>query len=173
MIDVRQVDSSQIAAWCRDALPRYLTPDVSNYAKGRLRCWLGEEPPLGRGDSKPGVPVDDATWANLERWIEWRFDYCLVTFSGDPPVGILPHRDASFCGFEGMGWNISGTCRFSYWMGRESFGRSPDLKNYTPEHPPTHVVEMTPGTLVRFCVKNLHSAGPSRNRWGMNFWRVK
>lgn len=173
MIEVRHVDSTEIAVWCCRYLRPYLTPDVSNYARGRQRCWLGDEPPLGKGSSKPGVPVDDATWSVLERWIEWRFDYCLVTFSGNDGIGILPHRDASFANYEGVGWNLSGQCCFRYWEERISFGRSLAVRRFGPDDPPTCTVEMVPGTLVRFNTKNLHSASPTDSRWGMNFWRAK
>ncbi len=174
MIETRHVNSTAIAAWCESYLKPRLAPDVSSYSRGRLRCWLGDEPHLGgRYPPSPGVEVDDATWEALERWVEWRFDYCLVTWSGPDAAGILPHRDASTLGYEVIGWNLTGTSTFHYWQGRQTFGRTPDIKGYRPSDPPTHVIRMEPGTLVRFNAKNYHSADPSPNRWGMNFWRAK
>jgi hypothetical protein len=174
VIRVSHVPAGTLHLWCEQHLRGRLRPDVSGYARGRLRCWLGEEPHLGAGRSRPGVEVDAATWERLEGWIGWRFDYCLVTYSGtETAAGILPHRDAAYADYEAVGWNLSGFATFRYWEGRKGLGRMPDVEGYSENDLPTHTVEMTPGTLVHFNSKNLHACQPSVDRWAMNFWRAK
>lgn len=108
--------------WLRDQVRPHLKPDVSGYARGRLRAWLEVEPSLTNPVThRPGLPVGSSTdglaacrFLQLKRrqspgftldalatLIDWRFDYCLVTFSGDEqPIGITPHRDARYADFE-------------------------------------------------------------------------
>jgi len=152
----------------------YMTPDVSSYARGRLRAWLKYEPSLFAPIVlKPAVPVPDQVWIGLQKLIGWDFNYCLATFSGkDEPTGILPHRDAAYADYEAYGLNVTETCEFKYWMGRESFGSVPDTHGYNPEKDlPTHVLNLVPGQLIRFNCKNIHQAIPSSNRWNLNFWK--
>lgn len=176
MIELIQgIDTSRILSWLeKDIAPR-LTPDKSNYAKNRMRAWLRTEPPLGNTQPfRPGIPMSDPMWARLQEIVSWKFDYCLVTYSGmTEAIGITPHRDASYADWEALGLNVSGTCRFSYWNDRLSFGRGPSSETCPFPGNPSNVIDLVPGDLVRFNCKNVHSAEPSANRWNMNFWKKK
>lgn len=177
MIEVyREIPNPEkLARWLETTIRPALTPDVSNYAKGRLRVWLGPEPFLSNPKkTKPGLQVGEKFLARLEELIEWEFEFCLVTYSGDEnPIGIDPHRDAGFADFEARSVHVSGECRFDYWMGRESFGAGPNLKHYTAEDSPTHSLLLQPGQVTKFNCKNLHAASPGVRRWNINFWRGK
>lgn len=169
---VRQVDPGPIQAWLETYIRPSLTPDVSNYAKGRLRCWLGWEPMLyAPFTSKPAVPTRDETWLWLQDALSIRFDYCLVTWSGPDATGILPHRDAGYADYEAWGWHVNGDCRFDYWNDRQSFYAAMSSGEAPSDGPPTHQLGLRPGDLVRFNCKNTHAATPSVGRWNLNFWR--
>lgn len=169
------VTVERLHKWLERHVRPALTPDVSNYAKGRQRCWLGVEPPLGPTQPfRKGLEIPEDRWHRLQELIDWQFDYCLVTYSGDVvPVGITPHRDASYADYEAYGLNVVGTCRFSYWEDRMGFGYTQKRSGIKYDDPPSHVVDLTPGQVTRFNCKNLHAAEPSPQRWGMNFWRAK
>lgn len=153
----------------------HLSPDHSNYSKGRLRAWLGVEPPLIQTmDYKAGVPAAQEHYDLLKDCLDWDFNFCLCTWSGDvDPVGILPHRDSGFASYEAHSLNITGTCTFNYWNGRNSFGKAADTHWYSTNDAPTHTLQLIPGTHARFNCKNLHQAIPSAKRWNINFWRQK
>lgn len=177
-----------IEAWLEGTVRPALTPDVSNYAKGRLRVWLCREPMLfAPFNVVPAFPVADNIMARLAELIEWRFDFCLVTYSGDAqPVGITPHYDAGYAAFEARSIHVSGECRFDYWMDRPEVGPCKgrdlftlDRKTYTVLGPdgkpadPTASVRLVPGEVTTFNCKNPHSATPGPRRWNINFWRAK
>lgn len=169
------IETIAIEKWLVKSITPHLRPDVSNYAKGRMRAWLRTEPPLStKQQTKSGIEVSDKIWNRLQEIINWSFDYCLVTYSGNEvAIGISPHRDSSFAAYEAMGLNVSGTCRFSYWNERNGFDATKPTNKFPVEGPPSHVVELKPGDLVRFNCKNVHAAEPSTNRWNMNFWKRK
>jgi hypothetical protein len=176
VIELRQgIETRGILAWLEKSVFNHLTHDVSSYARGRNRAWLRIEPPLGPTQSyREGLFVSDPIWYRLQEIINWEFDYCLVTFSGrEIPIGIAPHRDSSYADFEAYGLNVSGNCKFSYWNDRESFSSSPSTGKFPLPGPPSHVLNLLPGDLVRFNCKNVHAAEPSINRWNMNFWKKK
>lgn len=174
---VKNVDGSRVVTWLETNIKPKLTPDVSNYARGRQRAWLGIEPTLTSPTRHlQGVAVATEYLDRLANLIGWRFDYCLATYSGDGEegVGITPHRDASYADYEAWGWNLCGTAEMRYWMGRECFGRGPTVKEHDPrQDPPTDVLQLQPGDVLRFNCKNLHAAYPSPRRWNLNFWRRK
>ncbi len=173
---VKQCDGSRVVAWLNEKIRPLLSRDVSNYAKGRLRTWLGTEPTLTSPTRLlKGSPIPDSHLQRLRDLVGWQFAYCLVTYSGDDSIGIGidPHRDASYADYEAWGWSLSGQCQFRYWEGRQSFGYSPELVKYTANDPPTHEIVIEAGDIVRFNCKNLHSANPSPGRWNLNFWRAK
>jgi hypothetical protein len=167
----------KMAAWLGRTIRPQLTPDVSRYARGRLRAWLQTEPTLTKPwRDLPGIPVGDKVMGALAERIGWEFDYCLVTYSGDGDAGtgIHPHRDASYADYEAYGLHLTGECRFDYWMGRPSYGFSPETRNLNPlQDEPTHRLILQPGDVVRFNCKNIHSATPGPARWNINFWRRK
>lgn len=165
----------RIANWLESIVRPHLSQDVSNYAKGRLRCWLNVEPHLGtRGGTKPGLPVHQSIINRMAELIDWQFDYCLVTYSGDQEaIGIDPHRDAGYADYEAYGLTVSGESLFRYWEGREAFGYAPETNRLTANDPSTHQIVVKPGMVTRFNCKNIHSAEPGTGRWGLNFWRAK
>lgn len=166
---------NKIENWLETYIRKYLKPDVSNYAKGRLRTWLNKEPSLSSPTKiYEGTQVNEKVLKRLAELIEWDFDFCLVTYSGDDAIGISPHRDASYADYEAYALHISGECKFDYWMGREEFGKSPNKKEFNIKaEEPTHSLILSPGDLVHFNCKNVHAASPSARRWNANFWRSK
>ncbi len=168
-------NADRIVTWLDRTVRPELRPDVSNYARGRLRCWLGVEPPLSSSQrERPGFDAGQAVLDRLAELIEWDFDFALVTYSGDDrAIGIGPHRDAGYADFEGRGVSLNGECRFRHWDDWAGLGRSRRLANSTSEDPPTTVLDMQPGQVIAFNVKDLHAADPGPGRWGINFWRRK
>ncbi len=158
-------NAEQITAWLERSIRPHLRTDVSSYARGRLRAWLGKEPTLTSPTRLlPGTPVDTRILHRLEELIGWRFDYCLATYSGDQnATGISPHRDASFADFEAYGLHLSGECRFDYWEARDANANKPASTS----------LFLQPGQLLRFNCKHLHAATPGLQRWNLNFWRTK
>lgn len=154
-----------VEKWLESTVRPALRPDVSNYAKGRLRCWLNNEPTLSSPTRiLPGFEVRDEIISRLAELIEWDFDFCLVTYSGDEtPIGISPHRDAAFANFDAMSLNVSGECRFDYWEDRGASKKTG----------PSHSLILTPGDVTAFNCKHLHAATPGPKRWNLNFWRAK
>lgn len=173
MIEVYgRVDPALVIAYLEAHVRPHLTPDKSSYAPGRLRAWLGVEPSLHPAfPMKLALPVSDETWTWFEAAIGWRFDYALVTYSGDEASGvkgIAPHRDAAYASPLARGWHLSGSCTFSYWPERGGFGGG------TSAEPRSRMnIELQPGDLWQFDCKNLHAAAPSPGRWAMNFWKAK
>jgi hypothetical protein len=176
-----------IAKWLEQVVRKALRPDVSNYAKGRLRAWLGEEPMLfAPFDSRPATPVSAKVVARLKELIEWDYDFCLVTYSGDEvAVGIAPHMDAGYADFEARSIHVTGECLFQYWQNRESFGRAPVTGGFHLDRQtghvlkdgavaqPTHNLLLPVGAVTRFNCKDPHAAAPGVKRWNLNFWRRK
>jgi len=176
MIEVfKQIpEHARIADWLRTYVVPHMTPDVSNYAKGRMRVWLGQEPSLSaQPTNKPGLPLSSEARAGLVKLLGWGFDYALVTNSAADATGILPHRDAGFADYEALGFNVCGTCTFKYWNSRQCFGRGPVTIELSPFDPPTHVLTLNPGDVIRFNCKNLHAAYPNPDRLCINFWKRK
>jgi hypothetical protein len=164
----------RVVAWLEQELRSQLKPDVSNYARGRLRAWLRTEPTLTNPTRElPGVEVSDQVLGRLAELIEWDFDYCLVTNSGARAAGISPHRDAAFTGWEGRGLHLSGECLFTYWCDRQLVDGPGPRANLNSEAEPTQSLVLLPGQCTRFNVKNLHAAEPGPDRWALNFWRRK
>lgn len=106
--------------------------------------------------------MSDADWLTLQGWLDFPADYILVTCSGEAGAGIGPHRDAAYCGSEGVLWNVAGTCTFRYWPHRDAV-----------EHETCETVELAPGSMIRFNAKHLHAAAPSPHRWAVAAWRAK
>lgn len=178
MIEIARTlpNPDKIMTWLEKTVRSHLTPDVSNYAKGRLRVWLGQEPSLSSPTThKPGLDVDPRILDRLRELVAWNFDYALVTYSGDvTPVGIAPHRDAAFTGYEAYGLHLSAECKFDYWCSRNSFnGPGYPLLPSNEHDAPSHSLILTPGQLVHFNCKNKHGASPATKRWNINLWKKK
>ena len=170
-----------------------LTPDHSQYANERLRCWLGAEAPLT--DSRGFLPVPEAFGYDSRLWI-WLDKFCKHHLDFEPELallhvggancgdpeeapeqghggecGILQHRDAAYADFCAVGINIIGEATFGY---RSHY---PHQDRWTPtaeqiRNPPLEHVKMTAGTCVKFNCKNPHFAQVGPNRWCINAWRV-
>lgn len=155
----------KIEAWLESFVRAKLTPTISNYAKGRLECWLNIRPSLTTPiEHFKGLIVPEPIVLRIKELISWDFDYCLVTYSGDEkPAGILPHRDASYADYEAMSLNVSGQCKFDWWINRNAISASREFESLILE----------PGMLTHFNCKHLHAATPGIKRWNMNFWKAK
>lgn len=166
-----------------------LVPDVSNYAKGRYRAWIGMEAPL-----TDKVPFKEAPFGYETPLWKWLTLFCdkylnfvpevgLVHIGGadcsdpeDNPVdggggecGIKMHRDAGYADFRAIGINLKGVATFGY----KAF--YPDQDKWSKEgnpNPPIQTVKMTTGTAVAFNCKNPHFAQVGPNRWCINAWRI-
>jgi hypothetical protein len=167
----------KIQKWLEDSIRPHLTQDVSNYAKGRLRCWLGIEPALfSPFNIKPAVNVSLPILTRIREILGWDFQFALVTYSGDEEaIGISPHRDAGYADYEAYSINVSGEAKFDYWCDRQSFDGSHrgKLIRTSGITDPTHSLILKPGEVTRFNCKNLHSCTPSAKRWNINFWKAK
>lgn len=167
----------KLRAWLESTIKPQLKADVSSYARGRRIAWLRFEPMLFKPyNIIPGIPISDKIWNRLAELIQWPFDFCLVTYSGDGEngIGIQSHRDAGYADYEAVGLNVNGDCEFRYWQESEGYGYSAYRKQLNPDvDAPTHILQLKEGYLFRFNCKNPHAALPGLGRWGMNFWRKK
>jgi hypothetical protein len=190
MIEISRTitDADRIVRWLEQAIRPRLTPDVSNYAQGRLRAWLNVEPTLTNPIRHlSGVDVDERYIRALQERVGFGFDYCLATYSGDGAagVGIAPHRDASYANYEAYSVHLSGECRFDYWCGYPGYSYARDIPFYEVDRrsarvmrdgvpaEPTHRIVQQPGDVVHFNCKNPHAATPGPGRWSLNFWTRK
>lgn len=161
---VKRLDEAmrgRIAGWLIPLCMPALRLDASSYARGRQRVWLGLEPSLTRDVKvKLALKLQPEQRAALAEAIEWRFDWALVTYSGDDATGITPHRDASFAAPLARGLNLAGKVRFDYWEnGLDGTGKT--------------TLDLMPGDVIAFDCKRLHACAPQPRRWNVNFWRAK
>lgn len=140
-----------------------LTPDVSNYAKGRQRCWLQAEAPLGSQPWQLGVS-DDRLWSWIKKVIWPEAELGLITYG---PVGITLHRDASYADYEARTLNLGTIKAWQYEPGYSTFGYGP--QNIRP----IMNLMLSPGEVIRFNCKNRHGVvDPAQDRWAINLWKV-
>jgi hypothetical protein len=175
MIEITRTipNPEKLQSWLEQVVRPLLRPDVSNYAKGRLREWVNLEPTLTSPTRllTSKLQLSTKIIARLKELIEWDFRFALITYSGDKiATGISKHRDASYADYEAMGLNL-GEARFDYWMERESFGYSRGSVAETKD--PTQSLILRPGEVIRFNCKNPHACSPSLKRWNINFWKAK
>jgi hypothetical protein len=167
-----------------------LVPDVSNYAKGRYRAWIGCEAPLT--DSQPfrkaPFDYDDFLWA-------WLYEFCDVNLGFKPEIGLVhiggancgdptehpldgrggecgikSHRDAGYADFRAAGINLIGGATFGYVASYPHQDRWSKEQNTKAQ---IEIVKMVPGTCVLFNCKNPHFAQVGPNRWCINAWRIR
>ena len=141
-----------------------LTPDVSNYARGRVRCWLNLEAPLSnRQDWRPGLQVPDL-WRHLKTI--WQ----RAGMGGEAPdtalaiygeIGIRPHRDATYAA------NLALTVN----LGRVRWGWTPDRGSNDDRDMVWQT--LTGGEVLKFDCKHRHAAHPAPDRWAIVCWRSK
>lgn len=167
--ELTPIDTFRLHAWLETRIKPLLKPDVSSYAKGRLRLWLSSEPSLAAPARiiRP-APIPDSYLYRLQDVIGWEFNFCLATYSGDggseqgEGKGIRPHRDAGYAAPIARTLQIAGEAQFNYWEDREA--RPSD--KFTP-----YVIR--PGCYFEFNCKHLHQCRPRPGRWALHFWRAK
>lgn len=167
---------------------RLLVPDVSNYAKGRRRAWIGMEAPLTDKVPFKKAPFGYETplwkWLTLfsDKYLNFVPEVGLVHIGGadcsdpeDKPedggggqCGIQWHRDAGYADFRAIGINLIGNATFLY---RPFY---PDQDKWSKGNKDAQVeyVKMTTGTAMAFNCKNPHGAKVGPNRWCINAWRI-
>ena len=166
-----------------------LTRDVSNYAKGRMRAWIGLEAPLTDSQSFKAAPFKygGTLW-------QWLHPYCIEHLDFEPEIallhvggadcsdpekdpddgrggecGIQTHRDAGYADFRAVGINLIGEATFGY---RDCYGTQDRWVKEQNDSAPTQLVHMRRGTAVVFNCKNPHFASVGPNRWCINAWRI-
>jgi hypothetical protein len=170
-----------------------LTPDHSQYANERLRCWLGAEAPLT--DKRTFLPVPAPFGYDSRLWI-WLDKFCKLHFNFEPEVallhvggancgdpeetpdqghggqcGIMQHRDAAYADYRAIGINLIGEATFGYRSHYPYQDRWTAIPQQNKDAPLEHV-QMTAGTCVAFNCKNPHFAQVGPNRWCINAWRI-
>lgn len=166
-----------------------LTADFSNYAKGRLRAWIGLEAPLSKSQQFRPAPFgyDSVLW-------KWLQGFCQEHLNFDPEIGLLhvggadcsdpeerpengrngecgiaEHRDASYADYRAVGINLAGVAVFGYrpcYPLHDRWSAEQDMAARI-QH-----VRMVPGSCVVFNCKNPHFAQVGPNRWCVNAWRI-
>lgn len=170
-----------------------LTPDHSNYARGRRRVWLGLEAPLT--SNRTFQPVHPLFSYHSPLW-KWLDGFCRKYLGFVPEVGLLhvggadcsdpeetpddgrggecgitTHRDAAYADFKAVGINVAGTATFGYREVYPYIDRWSAPKECNGGACLQHV-HMTPGTCVVFNCKNPHFGQAGPNRWCINAWRI-
>jgi hypothetical protein len=150
--------------------PPLLKADVSNYAKGRSRVWLEQEPTLVKDYTLSPAYHDERLWKWLTSQLSkynWTPQVGLVARG---PVGISLHRDATYAQYMGFNINLGEDIIWQYRECYKQFGYGP-----ADNDAPVVNLEVPKGAVIRFCVKNPHGVGSpiTDKRWSINLWRLK
>lgn len=189
MLTVVQTEINPLLIEYLEQHKHLLVPDVSNYAKGRYRAWVGLEAPLT--DKVPFKPAPFGYDTPLWRWIigfcykymNFAPEVALVHIGGadcsDPEenptdgnggeCGILTHRDAGYADYRAVGINLKGEATFGY---KASYPEQDKWGKHQNTNAKIETVKMVPGTAVAFNCKNPHFAQVGPNRWCINAWRI-
>lgn len=145
---VQQSTKIELRNWCEDKISLML-PDVSNYAKGRLRLWLFAEVNLKSGAVSEGYS-DQRIW-NFAQRVYPGCDIGLLTFNG----GIKYHRDHNYATVVARGVNL----------GSAVFGiKAPNETLYT----------LQDGDVYEFNCKKEHAVlSHSSDRFSITFWKMR
>jgi hypothetical protein len=168
-----------------------LTSDLSQYARERLRGWIGAEAPLS--DKQHFKPAPFGYGSPLWKWLT---NFCNKYLSFDPEIallhvggancgdpdeapedghggqcGIMKHRDAAYADYAAVGINLLGEATFGYRSHYPYQDRWTAIPEQNKDAPLEHV-KMTAGTCVKFNCKNPHFAQVGPNRWCINAWRI-
>lgn len=155
-----------------DSLNGHLYPDVSNYAKGRKRFWIGTEYPLSLKyqQFRPGVRDK-----RLEQWLKAIWEQsglsgkpeAALAIYGDVPIEY--HPDAPCAAPEAIQVNLGGTTFI-----HDTVPAGPSNRNgriYTPTAPIEHTLDR--GEVTRFNCKHVHAtAAPQPDRWSIIVWQI-
>lgn len=157
---------SQIKEHILTNLSPLATPDVSNYAKGRLRLWLNQEPTLVKDYTiKPAIQ-DDRLWEYI----------CTIyhnVYAVNPSFALVAvedtnidlHRDATYAGWKALSINL-GRCTWHY---QECY---PDFRWSKQSPTPTTIeAQLYGGEVISFNPKNPHGvSNASEDRMSINIW---
>jgi hypothetical protein len=143
-----QTNKTDLRRWCEEKIS-ILTPDVSNYAKGRLRLWLFAEVDLRSGAVREGY-YDERIW-NFAQRVYPGCDIGLLTFNG----GIKYHRDHNYATPNTRGINL----------GSAIFG----IKD-----PNEVLYQLKDGDIYEFNCKKEHAVlSHSPDRFSLTFWKMR
>ena len=155
-----------------NSLSGNLRPDVSNYANGRQRFWIGTEYPLSLKYQQFRSGVRDA---RLEKWIRsvWeqsglngRPESALAIF-GHIPIEF--HPDAPCAAPKAVQINLGGTTFIHDSVPATNANRNGRI--YTPTAPIEHTLDK--GEVTRFNCKHVHATvAPQPDRWSIIVWQI-
>lgn len=147
----------ELRLWCRERIHE-MTPDVSNYAKGRYRLWLFNECNLKTGEIVKGY-YDDRIYEFSQR-VYPGCNIGLLTFGGkseniSSDGRIQQHRDHSYAMPIAKNVNL-GSAMFGYG--------DINHKQY----------QLNDGDIIEFNCKVLHSVSEilSEERFSLVFWKL-
>lgn len=170
---------SQLSASTADSVIRHLNslgghlyPDISSYARGRQRFWIGTEYPLSMRHQQFRSGIRDK---RLESWIRdiWaksglpgRAESALAIY-GDVEIDF--HPDAPCADALAIQINLGGTT-----FVHDTVPAGPENRNgriYTPTAPIEHTLDI--GEVTRFNCKHVHSTvEPVADRWSIIVWQI-
>lgn len=157
----------ELTQHCTDLIPR-MTPDVSNYAKGRYRLWLFHEALLTKKRVIPAY-FDERLWQFCQR-IYPGSNIALLTFGGEAHGiksngKILPHRDDTYAQELAYGVNFGASATFGYNTDR----RGNNFTDTTVEY-----YHLEPGTIYHFNCKHQHAVVEHKpGRFSLNIWTIR
>ena len=155
-----------------NSLNSHLYPDVSNYAKGRKRFWIGTEYPLSLKYQQFRTGVRDK---RLEQWLKRLWEQsglsgkpeAALAIYGDVPIEY--HPDAPSAAPEAIQVNLGGTTFI-----HDTVPAGPSNRNgriYTPTAPIEHTLDK--GEVTRFNCKHVHcTVAPQPDRWSIIVWSI-
>ena len=146
-----------------------MSADVSTYARGRRRAWLGPEPRLGaRRGSNARQGYYPGPW-NTHPAIEAFCRYIWEEYLPDePPLGpilvtsgtqgISPHRDASYARPIALTINLGD----ALWLHNRD--RDSQARDGLTE------MRLTGGEILAFDCKHIHACRPAADRLALHLW---
>jgi hypothetical protein len=150
-------------------LDKYLTPDVSNYAKGRTRLWIKWQYDLRNKTIRPAIQPSDRLWTycqNICQIAGFQPDLGLIAKG---KTGIALHRDAGYAMPLAVSIQI-GRAEWTYDCQYPGWEWQPSHK-CSSSNPQIILLE---DCAVAFNCKNPHSANPTdENRYSINLWQLK
>ena len=165
-------DTCQSVIQHLNGLNSNLYPDVSNYAKGRQRFWIGTEYPLSLKYQQFRSGVRDK---RLEQWIKSIWEQsglpgkaeAALAIYGEVPIDF--HPDAPCADPLAIQINLGGTTFIHDSVPASARNRNGRI--YTPSSPIEHTLDM--GEITRFNCKHVHATvAPKPDRWSIIVWQI-
>lgn len=172
VVKLAMLDSDFVAecvAFLEEEIRPHLQADVSRYARGRQRVWMGIQPPLDTEQNHSGpfvaghesrtfwdmlTVIFEETTVRTSRFADWFPETALVSVGGN----IAAHRDATYADAWSLGINF-GACRWS--IASERDGARPDFH-----------MNLVGGEVFMFNAKHVHAVSEAApDRWAVNAWR--